>query len=264
MAKYGMVIDLLKCTGCGACGLGCKTENNTQDRADGQTFNWADYHIRADGKYPNCILETVPVLCNHCTNAPCVDACPVTPKAMFKQDNGITMHNEERCIGCRLCQEACPYSAMDADAENAQYSVVSFNEFDKKAHPAYHNDQPLVKGMTTTGAEIAKKAGANPPHKTAYKHPEYSAVRRAGVTEKCIFCDHRVSQGLKPYCTVVCPSQARTFGDLDDPNSEASKLLKKYDGGRRIKNNKAEWLGKDEKGFEPNVYYVRTYCTRKA
>lgn len=262
MAKYGMVIDLLKCTGCGACGIGCKTENNTQDRADGQTFKWADYYITTEGKFPNVVAKTMPVLCNHCTDAPCVEACPVTPKAMFKQDNGITMHNEERCIGCRLCQESCPYSAVNAEEENAQYSVISFNEFDKKPHAVFHDETTLVKGMTTSGAEIAKKAGAVPPHMTAYKHPDYSSVRRPGVSEKCIFCDHRVSQGQQPYCTVVCPSQARTFGDLDDPASEVSKILQKYEG-RRLKNNKGEFLAKGEKGFQPNVHYVRDYSKRK-
>jgi Fe-S-cluster-containing dehydrogenase component len=80
--------------------------------------------------------------------------------------------------------------------------------------------------------------------------------------EKCIFCDHRVSNGLPPYCTVVCPSQARSFGDLDNPNAEVSQILKNHEG-RRLKNNRGEFLGKGEKGAQPNVYYVRDYSMRK-
>ena len=261
MARYGMVIDLLKCTGCGACGIGCKTENNTQDKSDGQTFNWADYHTFTQGTFPNVIATTMPVLCNHCMDAPCVEACPVTPKAMFKQDDGITMHDEERCIGCRLCQEACPYSAMDVDTENAEYSVISFNDFDKKRYKPYLDETVLVKDMTTSGAEIAAKAGAVPPYRTNYRHPHYNEARRDGVVEKCILCDHRIAQGLMPYCTVVCPSQARIFGDLDDSSSEPAKLLQEFEG-RRLKSNQGEFLAKDEKGFEPNVYYIRTYSKR--
>jgi Fe-S-cluster-containing dehydrogenase component len=70
MPKYGMVIDLQKCVGCGACALACKTENNTQDRTNGQTFNWADFIHRTEGKFPNVNYTAMPVLCNHCSNPP--------------------------------------------------------------------------------------------------------------------------------------------------------------------------------------------------
>ena len=101
-----MVIDLQKCVGCGACAIACKTENNTpnRDTARGQTFNWADFLMYTEGKFPKVKFSAMPVLCNHCSNAPCVAACPVKPqKAMFKTPDGITMHNDERCIGCRRC-----------------------------------------------------------------------------------------------------------------------------------------------------------------
>lgn len=262
MPKYAMVIDLQKCVGCGACGIGCKTENNTQDKSDGQTFNWADFHIHREGVFPDATTTTKPVLCNHCTDAPCVEVCPVTPKSMFKDANGITMHNDERCIGCRLCQEACPYSATDVDEEKAHYSVISFNDFDKIRHPAYHDTSVLIQGCTTSGAEVAKKAGDTPPHHTRYRHPEYESVRRAGVSEKCIFCAHRVVNDLKPWCTVVCPSNARIFGDLNDPDSNVNLLLQTYKP-QRLKNNKGEFLGATEKGVQPNVYYIRSYTRRK-
>src|SRR3970040_1037959 len=93
--QYGMVIDLQKCVGCGACALACKTENNTQGSATGQTYNWADFIYREEGKFPHVSFTALPVLCNHCSDAPCVKACPVKPKAMFKTPDGLTMqHND--------------------------------------------------------------------------------------------------------------------------------------------------------------------------
>jgi len=246
---YGMVIDLQKCVGCGACALACKTENNTQNRTNGQTFNWADFIHRMEGKFPNVSYTALPVLCNHCSEPACVEACPVTPKAMHKHENGITMHNQKRCIGCRACQEACPYSVEDVEKEKAEYSVISFNDFDKETYPFYRNTRETIKGGTASGAEIAKKAGDIPPYRTLYRHTDYASVRREGVVEKCIFCEHRVKNGELPNCVVACPAGARTFGNLKDKNSDVSKLLRKY----------KYFVLKPEEGTMPNVYYIRSF-----
>jgi len=249
--QYAMVIDLRKCVGCGACALACKTENNTALRRNGQTHNWADYLHETVGKFPNTRYKTIPVLCNHCSNAACVEACPVEPKAMYKTADGITMHNDERCIGCRACQEACPYSMMEVekDGEYGQYSVISFNEFDQPYHAFYADKSEMIPGCTASGAEVAKKAGATPPHRTRYDHPDYQDVRKDGIVEKCIFCEHRVKKGEVPYCVAACPAGARIFGDKNDPASEVAKLLKKH----------KSWVLKPEAGTSPNVYYIRDY-----
>lgn len=247
-----MVIDLKKCVGCGACALACKTENNTAMRRNGQTHNYADFMHQTSGKFPNTKYSTLPVLCNHCSDAPCVEACPVVPKAMFKTKDGITMHNDERCIGCRACQEACPYSQEEVkgDASTGQYSVISYTgEEGEPAHAMYADRTVTIKGCTMSGASMAVVAGANPPHRTRYTHPEYKDVRRSNITEKCYFCDHRIKKGKLPYCVVSCPANARIFGDKDDPNSDVAKLLKKH----------KSFVLKPDEGTSPNVFYINDY-----
>ncbi len=253
MSQYGMVIDLDKCVGCGACALGCKTENNTGDRAGGQTFNWADFQITEEGKYPNATTTNLPVLCNHCSKAACVEECPVEPKAMYKTADGITMHNDERCTGCQSCQEACPYSVLDVDDAGVQYSVISFNEAGIGNFAIYEGKNAAIKGCTATGAEVQKMVGEMPPNKTKYSHPDYQSVRRGDVTEKCIFCAHRLAEGKLPRCVEVCPAQARIFGFVDQPESEIAKLLKA---------NKSYSL-KEKAGTKPNVFYIGSYATKK-
>ncbi len=252
MAQYGMVIDLHKCVGCGACAIACKTENNTGDRANGQTFNWADFLITQEGTFPDVKYTTMPVLCNHCSRAACVEACPVTPKAMFKTPDGITMHNDERCIGCQSCQEACPYSALDVDDEGRQYSVISFNE-NGVAHALYSGKREVIPGGTSSGAEVAGLSRQTPPHRTLYRHPDYDNVRRADVVEKCILCAHRVELREAPRCVEACPAGARIFGDLDDPKAEVREAMKRQKAFRL----------REDAGTEPNVYYVGEFSGRK-
>ncbi|HBO70764.1 MAG TPA: 4Fe-4S ferredoxin [Deltaproteobacteria bacterium] len=245
MTQYAMVIDLQKCCGCGACAIACKTENNTQNRQDGQSFNWAGFLYEEEGLFPNVMHTTRPVLCNHCTDAPCVGACPV--EALFKTPDGITMINHERCIGDRACQRECPYSKENV--EIGEWSVLSFNEPKKDTHPFYRDRSEIIAAGTASGAEVAKQAKSIPPHRNRYGHPDYSDARRAGVVEKCIFCDHRVKKGEMPYCVVSCPSGGRIFGDIKDPKSEPAILLTKY---------KAAVL-KPEEGTSPNVFYIRSF-----
>ena len=252
MTQYAMVIDLQKCVGCGACALACKTENNTALRRNGQTHNFADYQHETIGQFPHTKYMTRPVLCNHCSKAPCVEACPVEPKAMFKTPDGITMHDDARCIGCRACQEACPYSKEEVKI--GETSVISYTGAEGEPYETFYMDKTeLIKDGTTSGAEIAAKAGDNPPHRTRYTHPSYEDVRRSNITEKCLFCDHRLKNGELPYCVVSCPAGARIFGDRNDPNSDVAKLMAKH---------KSTVL-KPEEGTEPNVFYIRDYGLRK-
>lgn len=250
--KYGMVIDLHQCVGCGACALGCKNENNTQARVGGQSYNWADFIMKTEGTFPNTKYTQMPVLCNHCTNAPCVENCPVTPKAMFKAADNTTLHNQERCIGCRACQMSCPYSNEELGAASntgENYSVISFNPFKKPTQPEWRDETVMITGCTASGAEVAKKTGVLPPDANMYQSGDYQPVRKSGVVEKCILCHHRITHGLQPACVDACPANARIFGDLNDPNSAIAMALKKHKSTRL----------KVDEGTDPNVYYIRSY-----
>ena len=255
MPRLGMVIDLQRCVGCGACALACKAEHNTRTRGNGQSYNYADFLMRTEGTFPNTTQWVMPVLCNHCTDAPCVANCPTTPKAMFKTTEGITMHDPELCIGCRVCQGVCPYSESelgDASLAGEAYSVISFNPRDGDTQPQWTNTSSIIPGGTASGAETAKLAGAPVPAMNQYAGGDAKPLRWAGVVEKCTFCYHRVSNGLQPACVEACPAKARIFGDQDDPNSEISKVLKA---------NKSFRL-KEERGTKPNVHYIGKYSAR--
>jgi Fe-S-cluster-containing dehydrogenase component len=255
MPKYGMVIDLQRCVGCGACALACKAENNTRTRGNGQSFNWSDFVMKTEGTFPNVTHWVMPVMCNHCTDAPCVAACPVSPKAMYKTPDGITMHDNARCIGCQMCQNACPYSHTELDEASLTgetYSVISFNARGAGTQPQWSDTSVLIPGCTASGAETAKAAGAATPAMNRFAPGDVQPTRKAGIVEKCTFCYHRVSKGLQPACVEACPAKARIFGDKSDPDSEISNVLKAQKSFRL----------KEEKGTNPNVHYIGKYSAR--
>ncbi|MBI2304102.1 MAG: 4Fe-4S dicluster domain-containing protein [Chloroflexi bacterium] len=104
MARKGMVIDLKRCIGCNACTIACKAENATPP----QVF-WARVLEGEVGKYPSARRVFLPVLCNHCKNAPCLEVCPTG--ATHQREDGVILVDYDKCIGCRACMAACPYEA---------------------------------------------------------------------------------------------------------------------------------------------------------
>ncbi len=229
MTTYAMVIDLKRCTGCGGCIIACKNENNLSEGV-----SWASKVTMTEGTFPNVRFTYITTLCNHCANAPCVGACPTG--AMHKGEGGITMHDPDMCIGCRYCMAACPYAVITYNAGESQ-------QF-------WRDETVLLEGATSSAAEVTEQVGGNV---LPYYNPEREAtlpgIRPAGVVEKCTFCDHRVKDGQLPYCVEACPANARIFGDLDDPNSEVSQLLNKYQPIRL----------REGLGTEPKVYYIRSF-----
>jgi Fe-S-cluster-containing dehydrogenase component len=226
MARWGMVIDLDKCTGCQACTIACKEENNVphgspQENVRRTELYWNKVIAVSNGEYPAVNIEMIPMPCMHCESPPCVQVCPA--KATYVREDGIVVQNFRRCIGCKYCIAACPYG------------VRSFNYKDQE-EKEYQRPDP-------------------PPDRTV-RGPWPFPHRTHGVVEKCTFCFHRIDDGLKkgltigvdvvPACVEACPTKARTFGDLDDPHSGVSQLLATR-GSFRLR---------ETMGTRPKVYYL--------
>ncbi len=176
--KYAMVIDTKLCVGCGACVVACKTENEVPEELH---RDWIVEEL--EGEYPDLHLEIRSERCNHCSDAPCVSACP-TGASNQKEGSNIVKVTPNKCTGCKACMASCPY--------NARF------------------------------------------------------VMPDGYISKCTFCDHKVEKGETTACASVCPTRAIKFGNLNNPNSEVSKLLKKRKYKILIPNA----------GTNPNVYYL--------
>ena len=234
--KYGMVIDLDKCTGCGTCMTACAAENNVVVRPDEsdkeRSITWMLlYRITNGKKFPNTEVSYFPRPCMHCEedgkgghHPTCVTVCVATATTI-DHNTGIVSQIYTRCIGCRYCQAACPY--------HARY----FNWWD-----AYF---PKGKGLER------------------YLSPEVSP-RMRGVVEKCSFCHHRLmrarnqayAEGRRDLeegdyitaCTEACPARAITFGDLNNPNHKVSQLIKSPYAFRLL----------ERLNTKPKVYYLST------
>lgn len=203
MARLGMVIDLKVCVGCQACTIACKATNGTPP-----DIYFAQVHEREVGEYPNALREFLPVLCNHCEDAPCVEVCPTG--ASFQRADGIVGVKSDICIGCRSCDLACPYG-----------------------HRHYVEPGLLEKGYFDDQL-------------TVYEKMKYKRWTESTVI-KCDFCMGRVDKGLNPACVDTCPPIARHFGDLSDPDSNVSRLLKERES----------YTLAPEAGTKPCVHYLK-------
>ena len=171
---------------------------------------WARLLQGEVGSYPNVVRQTLPVLCMQCEEPSCMEVCPTG--ATQKLDNGIVIVEKDKCMGCKYCVMACPYGA--------RYSVEEWESY-------FPEGLPLSPYEEFTRAAFEEKSGV-------------------GVATKCDFCLDRISEGKNPSCVDACPANARIFGDLDDPNSKVSTLIKKERG--QVLN--------PELGNKPKVYYL--------
>lgn len=212
--QFGYALNLSVCIGCRKCAEACHHENN-HDRATNNSYIRVlemeqgsfdmdrgnatyDHAVPAPGKY------YMPVQCQQCDNAPCVDVCPV--QATWKESDGIVVVDYNWCIGCRYCEAACPYHARRFNWHKPEISAEEINP-----------DQSYLSNR----------------------------IRPAGVVEKCTFCLHRTREGRQPACLEACPTGARVFGNLLDPDSEIRWVLE----------NKRVFVLKEELGTRPRFFY---------
>jgi molybdopterin-containing oxidoreductase family iron-sulfur binding subunit len=237
--KFGMVIDLDKCTGCGSCMVACMAENNVPFRQDETdkllSVTWMRVYRLTNAKaFPNTDICYLPRPCMHCEaqhgHSPCVSVCPATATD-YDMSTGLVSQIYTRCFGCRYCMAACPYQAR------------VFNWYD----PVW------PEGME-------KMLSPN------------VSVRMRGVVEKCSFCFHRYQLAMeKAYyegrdhleqdeyqtaCSQACPAGAITFGDLNNSAHAVTQIVRPDPNHHgRPKNSKAFRL-LERLGTNPKVYYI--------
>lgn len=221
--RWAMIVDLDRCTGCEACVVACRAENNIptvgeQQAAKGRAIHWIRVERYWEGEFPDARVRFMPVLCQQCDAAPCEPVCPTY--ASYHNPEGLNAQVYSRCIGTRYCANACPYN------------VRFFNFF----NPVW--DKPLHLQL----------------------NPDVS-VRDVGVMEKCTFCVQRINAAeirakaenrdledgeFAPACVQSCPPGAMVFGDLNDASSQVSRLARS--------NRATKLLG--ELGTLPKVTYL--------
>lgn len=187
--KWGMAIDTRKCIGCFACTLSCIAENKLP-----QGVVYRPVIEEREGRYPNIKQRFWPRPCLHCENPPCVPVCPV--KATYKRADGVVIVDYDKCIGCRYCITACPYSARYSD----------FGEYYTSPIQAYEK---------TPSFEYRKKW-----QRKRFRSP-------IGNARKCHFCIHLIELGILPRCVSTCVGRATYFGDLNDRESIIYALSQK-------------------------------------
>jgi len=216
MARWGMVIDLDRCTGCQACVMACKAENNVpavgaREASRGRTISWMQVLTEETEER----LRFLPRPCLQCDDPPCTKVCPVY--ATYRNPEGIVAQVYARCIGCRFCMAACPY--------NAKY--FNWYRYQKEA-PGQNPDV----SVRTKG--VVEKC-------TFCHHRLQKARERAGVEKRELGPGEYVTA-----CAEACPARAIVFGDLSDPRSEVARLARSPRAFRLL----------EELGTKPKVVYL--------
>jgi len=220
--KWTMVIDLAKCAGCHACTVACVAENKLPPGVVYRPVLEEEL-----GTYPNVRRRFTPRPCMHCENPPCVKVCPVT--ATYKNQQGVTVVDYNRCIGCRYCLVACPYAARTSD----------FGEWYTKGTPP---ESETILGRETCSEGYER----NPAAEYGKKWGRRGRGSPVGNARKCHFCLHRLAKNMLPACVTTCLGRATFFGNRNDPDSLVAGLI----SSPRV------FVLKPELTTKPAVYYL--------
>lgn len=212
--RYGFVIDLKRCYGCYSCTVACKMANNTP-----QGMDFAKCLQAEVGTYPDVSRQMLPTLCMQCEDPACLEVCPTG--ATTQDEFGIVHVDKDLCMGCKACMMACPYGQR-----HLANSWETYYPGDRVQH-----GPPEPKELD--------------PYES-YCKEKWEEKYGYGVAAKCDFCIDRVKEGREPACVQSCPAHARYFGDLNDPESEVSVLVRRERGFQL----------NPELGTDPRVYYL--------
>ncbi len=223
MPIWGMVIDLDRCTGCGGCMAACKVENNVQvvppgEALKGRGMHWLTILSRTEGEYPDVEAVLQPDLCMMCDDAPCTKVCPV--HATYRGAYGLVAQIYPRCIGCRYCMAACPYT------------VKFFN---------WTAGEEGVNLSSSLNPDVSVRPKGVVEKCTFCYHRLQKAKERVRAEQREIAGGDYV-----PACVEMCPAKAMTFGDLDDGESPVSRLAASRRASQLL----------EHLGTEPKVYYL--------
>lgn len=209
--KFVMVVDLSKCRNA----LKCQESCNKNHYVTGQNAWLKVYKMQED---EDTAPYWMPTMCQHCDKPACVTVCPVD--ATFKRRDGIVLIDNERCIGCRFCMAACPYSTR----------VFNWSK-PNQAKAMKHVDHPQEHSPNHAG------------------HPSIK-----GTVDKCDFCPHMTDKGKLPHCVSACPNDVFLFGDLyEDTVTNGSKQSFRLS---KLLEDRAGYRLMESLGTKPSVFYL--------
>jgi molybdopterin-containing oxidoreductase family iron-sulfur binding subunit len=222
--RWAMTIDLDRCTGCEACVVACFAENNVpvmgrEAAEQGRYMGWLRIE-RYLGEEPGAPLDVrlLPMLCQHCTNAPCEPVCPVY--ATYHTAEGLNAQVYNRCVGTRYCSNNCPYKVRTFNWRDARFE----RPLDLQLNP----------DVTVRSRGVMEKCTF--------------CIQRIRFAENRARDEGRpVRDGeIVPACAQSCPAQAITFGDANDPGSRVSRAARSPRAFRAL----------EELGTQPAITYL--------
>ncbi len=259
--KWAMVVDIDKCTGCQACVVACQAENNVPINTEDlfhqkRAYEWIrverywdvpDEYRGSSGVDPkpeetpfqDVKARFIPIMCQHCENAPCEPVCPVY--ATYHNDQGLNVQVYNRCVGTRYCANNCPYN-------------VRFFNYWEPVWPETLRNQ-LNPDVTVRSRGIMEKC-------TFCVQRIRKAERKVEGQEGRAITDTELAEGnFAPACVQACPTNTLIFGDLHDDGSKVREFIDLDENGSKVVKKGRPYQLLARLGTEPNVIYLKKIDT---